>query len=142
MNYFFVWFTEGSARTIANECSVVESEESHTRLRIPIRRRQANKQRRRRTTHTRGNSLKKSFDKKCACETVCLLILRYSWGQELSFVNGKTLTIYKWHQIVINELEIGAVCTDFSRRTSWWARENSGRARTWRSMKTGDVCEM
>jgi hypothetical protein len=47
----------------------------------------------------------------------------------------KPLTIYKRHQVVINELEIGAVGTDFSRWTSWWARENPGRARTWKSMK-------
>jgi hypothetical protein len=25
---------------------------------------------------------------------------------------------------------------DFSRRTSWWARENLGRIRTWKSMRT------
>jgi hypothetical protein len=34
----------------------------------------------------------------------------------------------------MNELEIGAVGTDFSRRTSWWARENLGRSRKWKSM--------
>jgi hypothetical protein len=36
---------------------------------------------------------------------------------------------------VINEFEIGAVGTDCSRQTSWWARENPGRARTWKLMK-------
>jgi hypothetical protein len=43
---------------------------------------------------TRRNSLKKLFVKKCACETVCVLMfcLRNSWGQELSFVNEKNLT--------------------------------------------------
>jgi hypothetical protein len=51
------------------------------------------------------------------------------------FVNKKPLTIYKWHQM-ITELEIGAVGTDFSRRTSWWAREVPGRANKWKSMKT------
>jgi hypothetical protein len=40
------------------------------------------------------------------------------------------------------ELEIGFIGTDFSRRTSWWARENPGRARTWKSMKNDDFCEM
>jgi uncharacterized NAD(P)/FAD-binding protein YdhS len=42
----------------------------------------------------------------------------------------KTVTIYKRHQIAITELEFGAVGTDVSRRTSWWAREDPGRART------------
>jgi hypothetical protein len=43
---------------------------------------------------------------------------------------------------LITELEIGAVGTDFSRRMSWWARENPGWARTWKSMKNGDRFEM
>jgi hypothetical protein len=47
----------------------------------------------------------------------------------------KPLTIYKQHQIATDELEIGAIGTDFSWRTSWWARENLGRSRTWKSMK-------
>jgi hypothetical protein len=38
--------------------------------------------------------------------------------------------------MAIKELEIGAVGTDFSRRTSWWAREDTVRASTWKSMKT------
>jgi hypothetical protein len=46
------------------------------------------------------------------------------------------------HQIAITELEIGAVGTDFSRRTSWWAREDLERARTWKSMKNGYLFEM
>jgi hypothetical protein len=46
------------------------------------------------------------------------------------------------NQIVIAELEISAVGTDFSRRTSWWARENPGRARTWKSMKNKHFSEM
>jgi hypothetical protein len=43
---------------------------------------------------------------------------------------------------VRNEFEIGDVSTDFSKRTSWWAREDLGRARTWKSMKNGCVCLM
>jgi hypothetical protein len=35
------------------------------------------------------------------------------------FVQQKPLNIYKWHQILITELEHGAVGTDFSKRTSW-----------------------
>jgi hypothetical protein len=50
--------------------------------------------------------------------------------------------IYIRHQIVRNEFEIGDVSTDFSKRTSWWAREDLGRARTWKSMKNGCVCLM
>jgi hypothetical protein len=42
------------------------------------------------------------------------------------------LTIYKRDQFLITELEIGVVDTDFSRRTSWWAREDQGRAGTWK----------
>jgi hypothetical protein len=53
----------------------------------------------------------------------------------LSVFLEKHLTIYERHQIVITELEIGAVVTDFSRRMSWWVREDPGRARTWKSMK-------
>jgi hypothetical protein len=41
-----------------------------------------------------------------------------------------TLTVYRRHQILITELEIEAVGTDFSRPTSWCAREVPGRART------------
>jgi hypothetical protein len=37
--------------------------------------------------------------------------------------------MYKRRQIAIIELEIGAVGTDFSRRTSCWGREDPGRAR-------------
>jgi hypothetical protein len=58
-----------------------------------------------------------------------------SSGRELQFVQEKPLTINKRHQIVMTELEIGAVGSDFSSRTSWWARENPGRARTWKSME-------
>jgi hypothetical protein len=54
----------------------------------------------------------------------------------------KSLTKYKRHQIVITELEIGAVGTDFSRRTPWWAREDPGRARTWKSMKNKHLFKM
>jgi hypothetical protein len=50
--------------------------------------------------------------------------------------------MYKRHQIVKAELEIGAVGADFSRRTSWWAREDPGRARTWKSMKNMHFPEM
>jgi hypothetical protein len=35
-----------------------------------------------------------------------------------------------------------AVGTDFPRRTSWWAREDPGRAITWKSMKNGHLFEM
>jgi hypothetical protein len=52
------------------------------------------------------------------------------------------LTIYERHQIAINELEVGAVGTDFSRRPSGWAREDPGRARTWKSMKNMHFSEM
>jgi hypothetical protein len=53
------------------------------------------------------------------------------------------VTIHKRHQIVkIAELEIGAVGTDFSRRTSWRAREDLGRARTWKSMNNVHFSEM
>jgi hypothetical protein len=38
--------------------------------------------------------------------------------------------------MLITDLEIGAVGIDFSRRRSWWARENPERARTWKSMKS------
>jgi hypothetical protein len=51
-------------------------------------------------------------------------------------------TMYKRHQIVINELEIGAVGTNFSWRTSWWAREDPAKARTCKSMNTEHVFEM
>jgi hypothetical protein len=44
--------------------------------------------------------------------------------------------------MLIDELEIAAVGTDVSRRTSWWAREDPGRARTWKSMKNKHVLEM
>jgi hypothetical protein len=60
---------------------------------------------------------------------------RNVWGQELSVFPKKPLTIYERYQIVIAELEIGAVGTVYSRRLSWWARENPGKARTWKSMK-------
>jgi hypothetical protein len=38
---------------------------------------------------------------------------------ETGFVNKTMLTVYKRHQNLITELEIGAVGTDCSRRTSW-----------------------
>jgi hypothetical protein len=56
--------------------------------------------------------------------------------------NKKPSTIYKRHQILITELEIWTASTDFSRRTSWWAREDPGRARTWKSMKNMHFSEM
>jgi hypothetical protein len=60
---------------------------------------------------------------------------RIFWGRELSVFQEKTIDhIQKQHRLVITELEIGAVGTDFSRRTSWRAREDPGRARTWKSM--------
>jgi hypothetical protein len=65
-----------------------------------------------------------------------------SGSKNCLFSRKKPLTIYKLHQIVIAELEIGAVGTDFSRRTPWWARENSGRARTWKTMKNMHFSEM
>jgi hypothetical protein len=43
---------------------------------------------------------------------------------------------------VITDLEIGSIGTDFSRGTSWWAREDSGRARTWKSMKHINFSQM
>jgi hypothetical protein len=58
------------------------------------------------------------------------------------FPRKKPLTTYERYQIVIDELEIGAVGTDFSRRTSGWAREDPGRVRTWRSMKNMHFSEM
>jgi hypothetical protein len=57
---------------------------------------------------------------------------KYGGKNCLLFSWKKPLTICKRHRIVINKLEIGAVGTDFSRRTSWWP----GRARTWKSMQT------
>jgi hypothetical protein len=46
-------------------------------------------------------------------------------GARIVFRQGKrSLTIDKRHQIGITELEIEAVGTDFSRRTSWWTRED------------------
>jgi hypothetical protein len=47
-----------------------------------------------------------------------------SGSENCRFSTKKRLTIYKRHQMVITELEIGAAGTDFSRRTSWWARED------------------
>jgi hypothetical protein len=84
-----------------------------------------------------GNYLKKCV-KKHICELVWFLwfFTRTFWGQGLSvFQEQKPLTMYERHQIVICELEIWAVGTDFSRRTSRWAREDPGRARTWKSMR-------
>jgi hypothetical protein len=77
------------------------------------------------TTTPGGNSLKKSCDKKSVCEMVWFLWFcpRNVWGQKLFVFQEKP--IYKRNQIVITELEIGAVDTDFSRRTSLWARENA-----------------
>jgi hypothetical protein len=74
---------------------------------------------------------RREFSQEISCQEIrmrlgkfSLVFLNQSRGQELSFVQEtKPLTIYEWHQIVIIELEIGAVGTDFSRRTSWWARE-------------------
>jgi hypothetical protein len=43
---------------------------------------------------------------------------------------------------LITELEIGAIGTDISRRTSWWAREDLGKARTRKSMKNSHCFEM
>jgi hypothetical protein len=51
-----------------------------------------------------------------------------SGGKNCLFFKKNRLTIYKRHQIVISELEIGAVGTDVSRRTPWRAREDLGRA--------------
>jgi hypothetical protein len=56
--------------------------------------------------------------------------------------NKKSVIIYKRHQIVITELEIVAVGTDILRRTSWWAREDLGKARTWKSIKNMHFSEM
>jgi hypothetical protein len=63
-------------------------------------------------------------------------------GKNCLFSKKKPLTTYERYQIVIDELEIGAVGTDFSRRTSGWAREDPGRVRTWRSMKNMHFSEM
>jgi hypothetical protein len=52
------------------------------------------------------------------------------------------LTVYKRHKFVIDELEIEVDGTDFSRQTSWWAREDLGKAKTWKSMKNMHVSEM
>jgi hypothetical protein len=49
----------------------------------------------------------------------------------------KHLTIlFKRHPIIMTELKIGAVGTEFSKRTSWWARAGPGR---WNSMKNGHL---
>jgi hypothetical protein len=52
------------------------------------------------------------------------------------------LTIYTRHQIIITELEIGAIGTDFSRRRHGGQEKKPGRARTWKSMKNLHVSEM
>jgi hypothetical protein len=72
----------------------------------------------------------------------CLFQKNYGGNNSLLPTEQKHLTIYNRHQIVIHELELGAVCTDFSKRTSWRARENPGRARTWKSMKNMHFSEM
>jgi hypothetical protein len=97
------------------------------------------------TSSTRGNYLKKSFVKKNVCELVwCLWFCskKCMGARSACLPRKKPLTIYKLHQIVITELEIGAVGTDCSRRTSWRAREDPERARTWKSMKNMHVSEM
>jgi hypothetical protein len=63
-------------------------------------------------------------------------------GKNCLLSKNKLLTIYKRYRIVITELEIGAVGTDFSRQTSQLAREDPGRARTWKSMKNQHLFEM
>jgi hypothetical protein len=56
-------------------------------------------------------------------------------GKNCLLSTKKPLTIHERHQIAINELEIGAVGTNLlSMRKSRWAREDPGRARTWKSM--------
>jgi hypothetical protein len=83
------------------------------------------------------NYLKKSVVKKFACETICFLMCfqEMSWGKNCFLSTKKPLTIYKRHQVVIDALEIGAVGTDFSKRTSWWARQDPGGAKTWKSIE-------
>jgi hypothetical protein len=44
--------------------------------------------------------------------------------------------------MLITELEVGAIGTDFSWRTSWRAREDLRRARTRKTQKNKDVSEM
>jgi hypothetical protein len=67
---------------------------------------------------------------------------RFLGARIVSFPIKKPWNIYKRHQIVITELGLGAVGTDFSRRTSWWARENPGRARRRKSMRNIHFSEM
>jgi hypothetical protein len=95
-------------------------------------------------TNAGGNYLKNLFVKKCVCELVWFLwfLSKKCLGARIRFSRKKRLTTYKRHQLVITELEIGAVGTDFSRRTSWWEREDPGRARTWKSMKNMNFSEM
>jgi hypothetical protein len=56
--------------------------------------------------------------------------------------NNKPLTIYKPHQMLIAELEIEAVGTEFSKRTSWGTCEDLRRARTWKFMKNMNFSDM
>jgi hypothetical protein len=87
--------------------------------------------------------LSRNLVKKRVCDLVwflwfvprnCMGARIVSFGKKQK--NTLTIYIYQRHQIVIAELEIGAAGADFSRRTSWWAREDPGRARTWKSMKS------
>jgi hypothetical protein len=61
-------------------------------------------------------------------------------GENCFLSKNNPLNIYKPHQIEMTELEIGAFGTDFSRRTSWWAREDPGRAKPWKSMENEHLC--
>jgi hypothetical protein len=77
-------------------------------------------------------SLKKSSVKRSVREPVCFLMCfqKNPGGKSCHLSKKNQLNMYKRHQIVIDELEIRSIGTDFSRQTSWWAREDPGRART------------
>jgi hypothetical protein len=72
---------------------------------------------------------------------LCLFSFVPEWGtttwlcqlEKTGFVN-KTLTVYRRQQLLITELEVGAVGINFPRQRSWWAREVPGRARTCNKM--------
>jgi hypothetical protein len=58
------------------------------------------------------------------CHNIMLPTERTSCSTTNTFEH---MYIYKWNQMLIAELEIGAVGTEFSRRTSWSEREDDAR---------------
>jgi hypothetical protein len=71
-----------------------------------------------------------------SCARMGYHIIILSTGTKTGFQPNKPLNIYKWHSILKTELEIRAVGTDVSRRTSWRAPEDPEGGKTWKSIRT------